>query len=144
MMQKQFKQLVLLAALVPTFAMAQALSNSAPAATAAAAPIDADKKAAIKDLLDAITRRSSCRQSATGRDASEATRSGDPVGRAVGKQDAERQAEAGCRADAAKNAVPKLVDGAGKVFGTRSSRTMRCRLSTTRTRSTTARRRSRI
>ena len=53
-MQKQFKQLVLLAALVPTFAMAQALSNSAPAAPAAAAPIDADKKAAIKDLLDAI------------------------------------------------------------------------------------------
>ena len=45
-MQKQFKQLVLLAALVPTFAMAQALSNSAPAAPAAAAPIDADKKAA--------------------------------------------------------------------------------------------------
>lgn len=52
-MQKQFKQLVLLAAMVPTFAMAQALSNSAPAA-AAAAPIDADKKAAIKELLEAI------------------------------------------------------------------------------------------
>jgi hypothetical protein len=73
MMQKQFKQLVLLAALVPTFAMAQALSNSAPAATAAAAPIDADKKAAIKDLLTRRRAEARVGNRQQRRDASEAT-----------------------------------------------------------------------
>ena len=56
-MQKRFKQLMLLAAFVPTFAMAQALQNQMPAPadnTAAAAPVDPAKQAAIKDLLDAI------------------------------------------------------------------------------------------
>ncbi|MEA3084887.1 MAG: uncharacterized protein QOC89_2584, partial [Paraburkholderia sp.] len=47
---------MLLAALVPTFAMAQALQSQAPAPApaAAAAPVDPAKQAAIKDLLDAI------------------------------------------------------------------------------------------
>src|SRR5437588_13075292 len=55
MMQIRFKQLMLLAAVVPTFAMAQALQSQAPAApAAAAAPVDPAKQAAIKDLLDAI------------------------------------------------------------------------------------------
>jgi hypothetical protein len=58
MMQKGFKQLMLLAAFVPGFAMAQALQNQTPApadnSTAAAAPVDPAKQAAIKDLLDAI------------------------------------------------------------------------------------------
>ncbi len=57
-MQKRFKQLMLLAAFVPTFAMAQALQtqtpNPADTSTAAAAPVDPAKQAAIKDLLDAI------------------------------------------------------------------------------------------
>ena len=55
-MQKQFKQWMLLAAFVPTFAMAQSLqSQAAPdvSAAATAAP-DPAKQAAIKDLLDAI------------------------------------------------------------------------------------------
>jgi hypothetical protein len=54
MMQKRFKQLMLLAAFVPTFAMAQALQSQTPApadsGTAAAAPVDPAKQAAIKDL----------------------------------------------------------------------------------------------
>ena len=48
---------MLLAALVPTFAMAQSLQSQTPAAqapAAAAAPVDPAKQAAIKDLLDAI------------------------------------------------------------------------------------------
>lgn len=58
-MQGRFKQWMLLAAFVPTFAMAQSLQNQAPnqaaaPAPAAAAPVDPAKQAAIKDLLDAI------------------------------------------------------------------------------------------
>ncbi len=57
-MQKQFKQWMLLAAVVPTFAMAQSLQNQdatqAPAAAAPAAAPDPAKQAAIKNLLDAI------------------------------------------------------------------------------------------
>jgi hypothetical protein len=56
MMQKQFKQWMLLAALVPAFASAQSLQSQAttPAADAATAAPDPAKQAAIKDLLDAI------------------------------------------------------------------------------------------
>src|ERR1700744_4718155 len=54
MMQKRFKQLMVLAAFVPTLAMAQALQSQAPASAPAAAPVDPAKQAAIKDLLDAI------------------------------------------------------------------------------------------
>src|SRR6476659_923917 len=59
MMQKRFKQWMLLAAFVPTFAMAQSLQNQAPnqaaaPAAPAAAPVDSAKQAAINDLLSAI------------------------------------------------------------------------------------------
>src|ERR1700732_1251967 len=56
MMQKQFKQWRLLAALVPAFASAQSLQSQAttPAADVATAAPDPAKQAAIKDLLDAI------------------------------------------------------------------------------------------
>src|SRR6202047_5664111 len=56
MMQKQFKQWMLLAALVPAFASAQSLQSqaTAPAADTATAAPDPAKQAAIKDLLDAI------------------------------------------------------------------------------------------
>ena len=56
-MQKRFKQLMVLAAFVPTLAMAQALQTQQPAPAApaaAAAPVDPAKQAAIKNLLDAI------------------------------------------------------------------------------------------
>ena len=60
-MQKRFKLWMMLAAFVPTFAMAQALQSQQPAAPAGAAPsapiaapVDPAKQAAIKDLLDAI------------------------------------------------------------------------------------------
>ena len=50
-MQGRFKQWMLLAAFVPTFAMAQSLQNQAPAQSAApaaaAAPVDPAKQAAI-------------------------------------------------------------------------------------------------
>ena len=52
-MQTRFKQWLLLALFVPTLAMAQALTDPA-AAPVAAAPVDADKQAAIKDLLTTI------------------------------------------------------------------------------------------
>jgi hypothetical protein len=119
-MQKQFKQLVLLAAMVPTFAMAQALSNSAPA-TAAAAPIDADKKAAIKDLLDAIDAPKLV--SAIGNSAEMQAKQlvpailSDALSENKTLTDKQKQASV---PTLQKNAVPKLVDGAGKVFETSS------------------------
>lgn len=144
MMQKRFKQLVLLAAMVPAFAMAQSLSNQT-SAPAAAAPIDADKKAAIKDLLDAIDAPKLV--SAIANSAEMQSKQlvpailSDALSENKTLNDKQKQAAV---PTLQKNAVPKLVDGAGKCSARSSSRTTRCRLSTTRTRSTTARRRSRI
>lgn len=119
-MQKQFKQLVLLAAMVPTFAMAQALSNSAPAA-AAAAPIDADKKAAIKELLEAIDAPKLV--SAIGNSAEMQAKQLVPAilsdALSENKTLTDKQKQAAVPA-LQKNAVPKLVDGAGKVFATQA------------------------
>ncbi|CAN0619137.1 DUF2059 domain-containing protein [Burkholderia multivorans] len=120
MMQKQFKRLVLLAAMVPTFAMAQALSNSAPA-PAAAAPIDADKKAAIKDLLDAIDAPKLV--AAIGNSAEMQAKQlvpailSDALSENKTLSDKQKQASV---PTLQKNAVPKLVENAGKVFGTQS------------------------
>lgn len=118
MMQKRFKQLVLLAAMVPAFAMAQSLSNQT-SAPAAAAPIDADKKAAIKDLLDAIDAPKLV--SAIANSAEMQSKQlvpailSDALSENKTLNDKQKQAAV---PTLQKNAVPKLVDGAGKVFGT--------------------------
>ena len=118
MMQRRFKQWMLLAAFVPTFAMAQALqsqSSSAPAATAAAA--DPAKQAAIKELLDAIDA-----QKLVGAIANSAQMQAKQLVPAIlsdalseNKQMSEKQKQAAVPS-LQKTAVPKLVDGAGVVF----------------------------
>jgi hypothetical protein len=127
MMQKRFKQVLLLAALVPTFAMAQALQNQAPeqapAPAAAAAPIDSAKQAAIKDLLDAIDA-----QKLVGAIAQSAQMQAKQLVPAILSDalsenktltDAQKQAAV---PSLQQNAVPKLVDGAGQIFTTESFR----------------------
>lgn len=119
MMQKQFKQLVLLAAIVPTFALAQSLSNQAPAASAAAAPIDADKKAAITDLLNAIDAPKLVGAIANSAEMQSKQLVPAILSDALSENktltDAQKQAAV---PTLQKNAVQKLVDGAGKVFDT--------------------------
>jgi hypothetical protein len=121
MMQKRFKQLMLLAALVPTFAMAQALQSQAPAAApaAAAAPVDPAKQAAIKDLLDAIDAQKLV--GAIGNSAQMQAKQlvpailSDALSENKTMTDKQKQASV---PTLQKNAVPKLVDGAGQVFAT--------------------------
>lgn len=120
-MQKRFKQLMLLAALVPTFAMAQALQSQAPAApaAAAAAPVDPAKQAAIKDLLDAIDAQKLV--GAIGNSAQMQAKQlvpailSDALSENKTMTDKQKQASV---PTPQKNAVPKLVDGAGQVFAT--------------------------
>ncbi|MEX3628640.1 MAG: DUF2059 domain-containing protein [Burkholderia sp.] len=117
-MQKQFKQLVLLAAIVPTFTMAQSLSNQAPAASAvAAAPIDADKKAAISDLLNAIDAPKLVGAIANSAEMQSKQLVPAILSDALSENktltDAQKQAAV---PNLQKNSVQKLVDGAGKVF----------------------------
>ncbi|WP_336817347.1 DUF2059 domain-containing protein [Burkholderia gladioli] len=117
-MQKQFKQLVLLAAIVPTFAMAQSLSNQAPAASGvAAAPIDADKKAAISDLLNAIDAPKLVGAIANSAEMQSKQLVPAILSDALSENktltDAQKQAAV---PTLQKNSVQKLVDGAGKVF----------------------------
>ncbi|HEV3430103.1 MAG TPA: DUF2059 domain-containing protein [Paraburkholderia sp.] len=122
-MQKRFKQVMLLAALVPTFAMAQALQSQAPAAApaAAAAPIDPAKQAAIKDLLDAIDAQKLV--GAIGNSAQMQAKQlvpailSDALSENKTMTDKQKQAAV---PTLQKNAVPKLVDGAGQVFATDS------------------------
>lgn len=120
-MQKQFKQLVLLAAIVPTFAMAQSLSNQAPAASAAPAPIDADKKAAISDLLNAIDAPKLVGAIANSAEMQSKQLVPAILSDALSENktltDAQKQAAV---PTLQKNAVQKLVDGAGKVFDTQN------------------------
>jgi uncharacterized protein len=122
MMQKRFKQVMLLAALVPTFAMAQALNSQAPAqapAAAAPAPIDSAKQAAIKDLLDAIDAQKLV--GAIGNSAQMQAKQlvpailSDALSENKTMTDKQKQASV---PTLQKNAVPKLVDGAGQVFNT--------------------------
>ncbi|GLZ20182.1 DUF2059 domain-containing protein [Burkholderia plantarii] len=118
-MQKQFKQLVLLAAIVPTFALAQSLSNQAPAASATAAPIDADKKAAITDLLNAIDAPKLVGAIANSAEMQSKQLVPAILSDALSENktltDAQKQAAV---PTLQKNAVQKLVDGSGKVFDT--------------------------
>jgi hypothetical protein len=126
MMQKRFKQVMLLAALVPTFAMAQALdSQQAPAAApaAAAVPIDPAKQAAIKDLLDAIDAQKLV--GAIGNSAQMQAKQlvpailSDALSENKTLTDAQKQAAV---PTLQKNSVQKLVDSAGQVFATDSFR----------------------
>lgn len=126
MMQKRFKQVMLLAALVPTFAMAQALnSQQAPAAApaAAAAPIDPAKQAAIKDLLDAIDAQKLV--GAIGNSAQMQAKQlvpailSDALSENKTLTDKQKQAAV---PTLQKNSVQKLVDSAGQVFATDSFR----------------------
>jgi hypothetical protein len=123
MMQKRFKQVMLLAALVPTFAMAQALQTQAPAQApaAAAAPVDPAKQAAIKDLLDAIDAQKLV--GAIGNSAQMQAKQlvpailSDALSENKTMTDKQKQAAV---PTLQKNAVPKLVDEAGQVFATDS------------------------
>ena len=122
-MQKRFKQVMLLAALVPTFAMAQALQTQAPAQApaAAAAPVDPAKQAAIKDLLDAIDAQKLV--GAIGNSAQMQAKQlvpailSDALSENKTMTDKQKQAAV---PSLQKNAVPKLVDSAGQVFATDS------------------------
>jgi hypothetical protein len=123
MMQGRFKQWMLLAAFVPTFAMAQSLQNQAPAQTAApaaaAAPVDPAKQAAIKDLLDAIDAQKLV--GAIGNSAQMQSKQlvpailSDALSENKTMNDKQKQAAV---PSLQKNAVPKLVDSAGQVFAT--------------------------
>ena len=120
-MQKRFKQLMVLAAFVPTLAMAQALQNQqpAPAAPVAAAPVDPAKQAAIKDLLDAIDAQKLV--GAIGNSAQMQAKQlvpailSDALSENKTMTDKQKQASV---PTLQKNAVPKLVDSAGQVFAT--------------------------
>lgn len=117
-MQRRFKQWMLLAAFVPTFAMAQALQSQAPAASAAAAaPADPAKQAAIKELLEAIDAQKLV--GAIGNSAQMQAKQYVPeiLSEALSENktlnDKQKQAAV---PTLQKNAVPKLVDSAGQVF----------------------------
>jgi hypothetical protein len=126
-MQKGFKQLMLLAAFVPAFAMAQALQtqtpNPADNSTAAPAPVDPAKQAAIKDLLDAIDAQKLV--GAIGNSAQMQAKQlvpailSDALSENKTMTDKQKQASV---PTLQKNAVPKLVDAAGQVFATDSFR----------------------
>jgi uncharacterized protein len=124
MMQKGFKQLMLLAAFVPAFAMAQALQSQTPApadnsAAAPAAPIDPAKQAAIKDLLDAIDAQKLV--GAIGNSAQMQAKQlvpailSDALSENKTMTDKQKQASV---PTLQQNAVPKLVSSAGQVFAT--------------------------
>ncbi|SAK71115.1 signal peptide protein [Caballeronia hypogeia] len=122
-MQGRFKQWMLLAAFVPTIAMAQSLQNQAPAQSAApapaAAPVDPAKQAAIKDLLDAIDAQKLV--GAIGNSAQMQSKQlvpailSDALSENKTMNDKQKQAAV---PSLQKNAVPKLVDSAGQVFAT--------------------------
>ncbi|GAB2910507.1 DUF2059 domain-containing protein [Paraburkholderia jirisanensis] len=126
-MQKRFKLWMLLAAFVPTFAMAQALQsqdpNAAPAAVTSPAPVDPAKQAAIKDLLDAIDAQKLV--GAIGNSAQMQAKQlvpailSDALSENKSLNDKQKQASVPALQ---KNAVPKLVDSAGQVFATDSFR----------------------
>jgi uncharacterized protein len=124
-MQKQFKQWMLLAAFVPTFAMAQSLqSQAAPdvSAAATAAP-DPAKQAAIKDLLDAIDAQKLV--GAIGNSAQMQSKQlvpailSDALSENKSMNDKQKQAAV---PQLQKDTVPRLVDSAGQVFATDSFR----------------------
>jgi len=125
-MQRRFKQWMLLAAFVPTFAMAQALQSQTPAPSAPVMAGDANdpaKQAAIKDLLAAIDAQKLV--SAIGNSAQMQAKQlvpailSDALSENKALTDKQKQAAV---PSLQKNAVPKLVDSAGQVFTTDSFR----------------------
>jgi hypothetical protein len=120
MMQKQFKQWMLLALFVPTLAMAQALpaQGGAPAASSSAAPVDPAKQAAIKELLDAIDAPKLVNAIANSAQmqAKQLVPAilSDALTENKSLNDKQKQAAV---PSLQKNAVPKLVESAGTVFG---------------------------
>jgi hypothetical protein len=124
-MQRRFKQWMLLAAFVPTFAMAQALQNqtASPSTPDAAVSVDPAKQAAIKELLDAIDAEKLV--GAIGNSAQMQAKQLVPqiLSEALSENktmnDKQKQAAV---PTLQKNAVPKLVDSAGQVFATDSFR----------------------
>jgi hypothetical protein len=123
-MQRRFKLWILLAAFVPTFAMAQALQSQAPAAPAAAADAnDPAKQTAIKELLAAIDAQKLV--SAIGNSAQMQAKQLVPAilsdALTENKTLSDKQKQAAVPT-LQKNAVPKLVDSAGQVFTTDSFR----------------------
>ncbi len=120
-MQKQLKKWVLLACLTPTLVFAQALSNQQGAAPApvAAAPIDAEKQAAIKALLAAIDGDKLA--AAIGNSAQMQSKQLVPAILSDALAENKKLKEEQKRAlvpQLQQNAVPKLVAEAGKVFET--------------------------
>src|SRR5260370_15693063 len=121
MMQKQFKQWMLLAALVTACGSAQSLQSQAttPAADVGTAAVDPAKQAAIKDLLDAIDAQKLV--GAIGNSAQMQAKQLVPAilsdALSENKTMTDKQKQASVPA-LQKNAVPKLVDGAGQVFAT--------------------------
>lgn len=126
-MQKRFKQWTLLALFVPTLAMAQSLESqqAAPAATApvVSAPVDADKRAAINDLLAAIDANKLA--SAIGNSAQMQAKQLVPAilsdALTENKTLTDKQKQAAVP-NLQKNSVPKLVEQAGQVFAQPSFR----------------------
>lgn len=129
-MQRSFKPWILLALLVPAFAMAQALdnqgtSNTMPLATTTTTTTasDPEKVAAIKDLLAAIDADKLV--SAIGNSAQMQAKQlvpailSDALTENKTLNDKQKQAAV---PRLQKNAVPKLVDQAGQVFATEQFR----------------------
>lgn len=120
-MQKQLKKWVLLACLTPTLVFAQALSSQRSAAPApvAAAPIDAEKQAAIKALLTAIDADKLA--VAIGNNEQMLSKQLAPAILSDALAENKKLKEEEKRAivpQLQQNAVPKLVAEAGKVFET--------------------------
>lgn len=118
-MQKQFKQWMLLALFVPTLAMAQALpAQGGAVATQSAAPVDPAKQAAIKELLDAIDapKLVSAIANSAQMQAKQLVPAilSDALTENKTLNDKQKQAAV---PSLQKNAVPKLVESAGTVFG---------------------------
>ena len=117
-MQKQFKQWILLAALVPAFASAQSLQSQATTAEPAAATAAPDqaKQAAIKELLDAIDAQKLV--GAIGNSAQMQSKQlvpailSDALSENKTMNDKQKQAAV---PQLQKDTVPKLVDSAGQV-----------------------------
>ena len=116
-MQTRFKQWLLLALFVPTLAMAQALTDPAAAPAAPAAPVDAEKQAAIKDLLTTIDA-----DKLVGQIANNAQMQSkqfvpeilsDSLTQNKTLNDKQKQAAV---PSLQKDTVPRLVNGAGSVF----------------------------
>ncbi len=123
-MQKQLKRLVLLALFTPALVFAQALpTQSSEAPAPVAAPIDAEKQAAIKALLTAI--EADKLATAIGNSAQMQAKQLVPAILSDALAENKKLKEEQKRSlvpQLQQNAVPKLVAEAGKVFETRQFR----------------------